>query len=135
MLPADVALARWLRAASPPRLVLALNKCERRSRDGGSGVGDALAEATRLGLGEPVAISAETGAIAAWSRCERRCAACLACRIVHTATTNTPSCKSAVCAGNRERVSAACSDVLPGAPAQIAWQYRTQSVRTCVQQY
>jgi len=39
VLPADVALARWLRAAAPPRLVLALNKCERRGRDGGSGVG------------------------------------------------------------------------------------------------
>ena len=64
ILPADAALAQWLRAASPPRLVLALNKCERTRgpRDGGSpGVGDALAEATRLGLGEPVAISAETG--------------------------------------------------------------------------
>ena len=61
MLPADVALAKWLRAAAPPRLVLAANKCERRARDGASGVGDMLTEATRLGLGEPVAISAETG--------------------------------------------------------------------------
>jgi predicted GTPase len=61
VLPADVALAKWLRAAAPPRLVLAANKCERRARDGASGVGDMLVEATRLGLGEPVAISAETG--------------------------------------------------------------------------
>lgn len=59
--PADAELAIWLRGAAPPRLVLAANKCERRARDGSSGVEDVLAEATRLGLGEPTAISAETG--------------------------------------------------------------------------
>lgn len=61
MLPSDSELATWLRGAAPKRLVLAANKCERRARDGSSGVEDVLAEATRLGLGEPVAISAETG--------------------------------------------------------------------------
>ena len=61
VVPADAELAKWLRGAAPPRLLLVANKCERRGRDGSSGVADALAEATRLGLGEPVAISAETG--------------------------------------------------------------------------
>ena len=61
VLPSDAELAAWLRGAAPKRLVLAANKCERRARDGSSGVEDMLTEATRLGLGEPVAISAETG--------------------------------------------------------------------------
>ena len=61
MLPTDSELATWLRGSAPKRLVLAANKCERRGNDGSSGVEDMLAEATRLGLGEPVAISAETG--------------------------------------------------------------------------
>jgi hypothetical protein len=81
VLPADEQLARWLRrevlggssggsASSEPAsgnpagggcaLLLAANKCERRG--GGEGaVAAALAESMRLGLGEPVALSAMTG--------------------------------------------------------------------------
>jgi ribosome-associated GTPase EngA len=43
------------------RVVLAANKCERRSKKGESGVEWALAEAASLGYGQPIAMSAETG--------------------------------------------------------------------------
>ena len=43
------------------RVVLAANKCERRGSKGVSGVEWALAEATSLGFGEVLAVSAETG--------------------------------------------------------------------------
>jgi hypothetical protein len=62
ILPSDEALARWLRATpSLPPPLLAANKCERRGPGGESGVAHALAEAVKLGLGEAVALSAETG--------------------------------------------------------------------------
>ena len=52
--PLDEEIARWLRVADTP-VVLAANKAEGRAADGG------LYEAFALGLGEPVAISAEHG--------------------------------------------------------------------------
>jgi ribosome-associated GTPase EngA len=56
-------LAKWLRESGgvADRVVLAANKCERRSKKGESGVEWALAEAASLGYGQPIAISAETG--------------------------------------------------------------------------
>lgn len=57
----DESLAQWLRVNAKAPLLLVANKCERRSADGSAGLGDVLTEAARLGLGEPVAISAETG--------------------------------------------------------------------------
>jgi small GTP-binding protein len=58
--PADAALARWLRAApgGGSRVVLVANKCDRRGRGAGAG---ALAEASELGFGAPVAVSAQSG--------------------------------------------------------------------------
>ncbi|EIE20905.1 small GTP-binding protein [Coccomyxa subellipsoidea C-169] len=61
LVPEDEALVAWLRKCLTAPVLLAANKAERRGRSGVSGVSDALSEATRLGLGEPVAISAETG--------------------------------------------------------------------------
>ncbi len=65
ILPADHALASWLRTQlGPPglsNLVLVVNKCERKGRAQTAGVGDVLAEACALGLGEPLALSAHTG--------------------------------------------------------------------------
>lgn len=64
VLPHDKLLAKWLREANynaGSRVLLVANKCERRKMDGESGVGWVLAEATSLGCGYPVAISAETG--------------------------------------------------------------------------
>jgi small GTP-binding protein len=64
VLPGDAALARWLRGPAADvaeKVLLVANKCERRRRDGGAGVGWVLAEASSLGFGEPVALSAETG--------------------------------------------------------------------------
>lgn len=65
LLPADEALAGWLRKQLGPerlaRLLLVVNKCERRGRAQTAGVADVLAEAAGLGLGEPVALSAQTG--------------------------------------------------------------------------
>ena len=71
-LPADEELARWLRktvvgpgAAGPAArscaVLLAANKCERRGGGGAAAVAAAVAESMRLGLGEPVALSAMTG--------------------------------------------------------------------------
>lgn len=76
MLPADEQLARWLRkevlgaggsgrassgtADKRCALLLAANKCERRGGVEGA-VAATLAESMRLGLGEPVALSAMTG--------------------------------------------------------------------------
>ncbi|KAK9817190.1 hypothetical protein WJX72_010848 [[Myrmecia] bisecta] len=58
----DVELAKWLRAAAPPHIVLAANKAEACSRRAAAAdLQGALSDATRLGLGEAVAISAETG--------------------------------------------------------------------------
>ncbi|KAA6417474.1 MAG: GTPase Der-like, partial [Trebouxia sp. A1-2] len=51
----DADLAKWLRKTCSTRVLLAANKAERR------GVEAALTDATRLGFGEPIAISAETG--------------------------------------------------------------------------
>lgn len=63
VLPPDVALAQWLRESAQVgnKVILAANKCERRSKGGESDVSWALSEASRLGYGEPIAISAETG--------------------------------------------------------------------------
>ena len=52
--PIDSHFARWLRRMDTP-LVLVANKCEARAADPG------LAEAYGLGLGAPVAMSAEHG--------------------------------------------------------------------------
>lgn len=52
--PVDAHFARWLRRKDTP-LVLVVNKCEARAADQG------LAEAYGLGLGTPVALSAEHG--------------------------------------------------------------------------
>ncbi len=52
--PLDEEIARWLRSHSTP-VVVAANKAEGRSGEGG------LLEAYALGLGEPIAISAEHG--------------------------------------------------------------------------
>ncbi|EFN56363.1 hypothetical protein CHLNCDRAFT_144853 [Chlorella variabilis] len=71
-LPADEELARWLRktvvgpgatgpAARSCAVLLAANKCERRGGGGAAAVAAAVAESMRLGLGEPVALSAMTG--------------------------------------------------------------------------
>ncbi len=54
VMPMDETLARFVRASHKP-VVLIANKCEGRAGTGG------LLEAFRLGLGEPVAISAEHG--------------------------------------------------------------------------
>ena len=65
LLPADEALAEWLRRQLGPvrlsKLLLVVNKCERRGRAQTAGVADMLAEAAGLGLGDPVAMSAQTG--------------------------------------------------------------------------
>ena len=62
LLPGDEELGRWLRAAGLPcAVVLAANKCERRGPGGEAGVAAAMAETVRLGFGEAVAVSAETG--------------------------------------------------------------------------
>lgn len=62
LLPADEQLARWLRRAAPALRVLPVaNKCERRGPAGETAVAEAVAEAPRLGFGEAVAVSAETG--------------------------------------------------------------------------
>ena len=52
--PLDSEIARWLRAAKTP-VVLVANKAESRAAEAG------LLDAYRLGLGEPVAVSAEHG--------------------------------------------------------------------------
>src|SRR4051812_6390295 len=52
--PLDEEIARWLRVATTPVVVVA-NKAEGRSGEGGT------LEAYRLGLGEPIALSAEHG--------------------------------------------------------------------------
>jgi len=52
--PLDEEIARWLRSESTP-VILAANKAEGRAGEGG------LLEAYSLGLGEPIAISAEHG--------------------------------------------------------------------------
>ena len=57
----DADLARWLRKHCTAPVLLAANKAERRGISGASGVEAALTDATRLGFGDPVAISAESG--------------------------------------------------------------------------
>ncbi len=52
--PLDEEIARWLRASNRP-VVLAVNKAEGRQAEGG------IAESYALGLGDPIAISAEHG--------------------------------------------------------------------------
>ena len=61
MVGQDADLARWLRKHCTAPILLAANKAERRGVSGGSGVEAALTDATRLGFGDPVAISAESG--------------------------------------------------------------------------
>lgn len=61
MVAQDVDLARWLRKHSTAPVLLAANKAERRGVSGASGVEAALTDATRLGFGDPVAISAQSG--------------------------------------------------------------------------
>ena len=69
-LPGDDQLARWLRKSlavpgsvgtSGYRVVVAANKCERRGAGGEATVAAALADTSKLGFGEPVALSAMTG--------------------------------------------------------------------------
>lgn len=83
VLPGDHTLAAWLRAHNPARVLLVGNKAEGRGAAGALGASrllpdgagrpagradgapradDFAAEATRLGLGVPTLISAETGA-------------------------------------------------------------------------
>ena len=52
--PLDEEIGRWLRVETTPVIVVA-NKCEGRAAEGG------ILEAYKLGLGEPIAISAEHG--------------------------------------------------------------------------
>jgi predicted GTPase len=61
ILPGDYQLASWLRKEVTSQILLAANKCEGGRVSDTSLVEDTLVEATRLGFGEPVAISAETG--------------------------------------------------------------------------
>ena len=61
MVGQDADLARWLRKHCTAPVLLAANKAERRGASGVSGVEAALADATSLGFGDPVAISAESG--------------------------------------------------------------------------
>lgn len=61
MVGQDADLARWLRKHCTAPVLLAANKAERRGASGGSGVEGALSDASRLGFGDPVAISAESG--------------------------------------------------------------------------
>jgi predicted GTPase len=69
-LPGDDQLARWLRKSlavpgsvgtSGYRVVVAANKCERLGAGGEATVAAALADTSKLGFGEPVALSAMTG--------------------------------------------------------------------------
>ena len=69
-LPGDDRLARWLRKSlavpgsvgtSGYRVVVAANKCERLGAGGEATVAAALADTSKLGFGEPVALSAMTG--------------------------------------------------------------------------
>ncbi|DBA81670.1 TPA: hypothetical protein ACH3X1_007420 [Trebouxia sp. C0004] len=57
----DADLAKWLRKNCAIPVLLAANKAERRGASGSSGVEAALTDATRLGFGDPIAISAKTG--------------------------------------------------------------------------
>ena len=61
MVGQDADLARWLRKHCTAPILLAANKAERRGVSGVSGVEAALTDATHLGFGDPVAISAESG--------------------------------------------------------------------------
>ena len=65
VLPMDYELLRWLHRAESGRIsdkiVLVANKCEIKGSDGASNAAAMLSEAMPLGLGEPIAISAETG--------------------------------------------------------------------------
>ncbi|KAF5448079.1 hypothetical protein F2P56_028644 [Juglans regia] len=59
--PLDVEVGKWLRRhASGIKLIVAMNKCES-VFDGSSSLKAAADEAYRLGFGDPIAISAETG--------------------------------------------------------------------------
>lgn len=59
--PLDLEVGKWLRKHAPGiKLVVALNKSES-FFDGSSSLVSAAAEAYRLGFGDPIAISAETG--------------------------------------------------------------------------
>lgn len=59
--PLDLEVGKWLRKHAPGiKLVVALNKAESLF-DGRESLEAASAEAYRLGFGEPIAISAETG--------------------------------------------------------------------------
>mmetsp|Transcript_2748 Transcript_2748/g.9301 ORF Transcript_2748/g.9301 Transcript_2748/m.9301 type:complete len:556 (+) Transcript_2748:2-1669(+) len=60
VIPQDMQAAKWLRSYGPSRVLLVANKCERR-RGGELEVAAVCGEAYRLGLGEAVAISAESG--------------------------------------------------------------------------
>ena len=59
--PLDAEVGKWLRKHAPGiKLVVALNKAESLF-DGSDSLTATAAEAYRLGFGEPIAISAETG--------------------------------------------------------------------------
>mmetsp|Transcript_10873 Transcript_10873/g.25831 ORF Transcript_10873/g.25831 Transcript_10873/m.25831 type:complete len:559 (+) Transcript_10873:170-1846(+) len=61
VIPADREVASWMRAQMRPRVIVVVNKCERRTHTGEAENAEALAEAAALGLGDPVAISAAHG--------------------------------------------------------------------------
>ena len=75
MVGQDADLARWLRKHCIAPVLLAANKAERRGASGLSGVQTALTDATRLGFGDPVAISAESG------QCSSCCCVCTGCTV------------------------------------------------------
>lgn len=59
--PLDLEVGKWLRRhASGIKPIVAMNKCETLF-DGSSSLKAAADEAYRLGFGDPIAISAETG--------------------------------------------------------------------------
>lgn len=58
----DEEVANWLRkSVDPKKVVLLVNKCEGLHRDHRGNVLASVAESHKLGFGEPVPISAETG--------------------------------------------------------------------------
>lgn len=65
LLPADSDLARWLRQSvnkeTASKIIVVANKCERRGNRSELDATSVVHEAPRLGFGEAVAISAETG--------------------------------------------------------------------------
>lgn len=65
IVPGDIELCRWLRRPESgsviDKLVLVANKCEYKSSVGKTNASWMLSEASSLGFGEPIPISAETG--------------------------------------------------------------------------